>query len=171
MKDLGKWFSQGLVLWWSSGGECSKRWVQVFFWRSSSLLCLRQAIELEGPRNRLGTTSYGASALAQRPSTSLAQALRQCEPLSHPCLCDLIAVAVWVTVCETLSSPLGSLRILRASWFGCLAVSGMTIGWTGCGNLAPKEMPIGICFFLVRTGTLEGESCALGPCPSCQDRE
>ena len=94
MKDLGKWFSQGLVLWWLSGGECGKRWVQVFFWRSSSLLCLRQAIELEGPRNRLGTTSHRASALAQRPSTSLAQALRQCEPLSHPCLCDLIAVAV-----------------------------------------------------------------------------
>lgn len=37
--------------------------------------------------------------------------------------------------------------------------------WAGCGNLALKELPNEICFLSMRTGTLEGERCALGPCP------
>ena len=37
--------------------------------------------------------------------------------------------------------------------------------WARCGNLAPRELPTEICLLLARTGTLVGESCALGPCP------
>ena len=37
--------------------------------------------------------------------------------------------------------------------------------WEGCGNLALKELPTEIRLLLARTGTLEGESCALGSCP------
>ena len=34
------------------------------------------------------------------------------------------------------------------------------------GDLALKELPTAICLLLARTGTLGGESCALGLCPS-----
>ena len=36
--------------------------------------------------------------------------------------------------------------------------------WTGSGGPL-REPPAEICHFLARTETLEGESCALGPCP------
>ena len=35
--SLGKWFNQGSVVWWLSGGEWGKRQIQVFSWRLSSL--------------------------------------------------------------------------------------------------------------------------------------
>ena len=35
----------------------------------------------------------------------------------------------------------------------------------GLGNLDLKELPTEICFLSTRTGTLDGERCALGPCP------
>ena len=34
-------------------------------------------------------------------------------------------------------------------------------GWKECGNLALKELLAEICLPLSRTGTLQGESCAL----------
>ena len=37
--------------------------------------------------------------------------------------------------------------------------------WAACGNLALKELLAEICLLLARNGTLEGESCVLGPCP------
>ena len=43
--------------------------------------------------------------------------------------------------------------------------------WARCGDLALRELPTETCLLLARMRTLEGESCALGPCFSCQDRE
>ena len=62
---------------------------------------------------------------------------------------------------ETWSPHLDSLRRLRASWGGCLASSGMTAG----REPGPEELPPEICLLLARTGTVEGESCALQLCP------
>ena len=35
----------------------------------------------------------------------------------------------------------------------------------GSWDLALRELPTELCFLLARTGTLDGEHCALGPCP------
>ena len=55
-------------------------------------------------------------------------------------------------------------RRLRAS-LGWVPGSLRDDSWAECGNLALKELPAELCLLLGRTGTLEGESCALGLYP------
>ena len=143
MRDLGKCFSQGSVLWWSSGGEWGKRQVQVFFWRSSSLLSFRQVIELEGPRNRLGTTSYRASALAQRPSTSLALGFEAGVNLSP-------SLSLW----PNSSSCLSGLQSVR---------TGLPL-WVAWGDWGP----VGLGVWLSQGWQLAGQDVGIWPWRRCQ---
>ena len=54
---------------------------------------LGQAGELEGPGDRLGTTSCRAPGTSPRPPTGWARAWGSAERLPYPCLWDLLAVA------------------------------------------------------------------------------
>ena len=150
-------------VWWASGGAWSKRPIQAFSWRPSSSLSLGPAGELEGPGNRLGTMSCKAPEPSPRPPTSHGPGLKEqwTSPLSLslwpnsngrlPDLWDLVSPFGWP---EETEDQLGWMS-------GSLGDD----SWEGCGNLALKELPTEICLLLVRTGTLEGESCALGSCP------
>ena len=69
---LGKWFTQGSLVWWSLGGKWSKRQIWAFSGRPSSSLSLGPAGELERPGNTLRTVFfYRAPEPLLRPSTSL----------------------------------------------------------------------------------------------------
>lgn len=93
------------------------------------------------------------------------------EPLPHPCLCYRIAVAF----CRSQSEEPGPTCHARHPVFGWpeepegqlgwMSGSLSNDGWAGCGNLALRQLPTKICLLLARTKTLEGKSCALGPCP------
>lgn len=72
MRDLGKCFSQGSVLWWSSGGS-AVRGAGSGLLRSSSLLSLRQVDWAGGPKEQTGDyVLQGFQHWHKRPSTSLA---------------------------------------------------------------------------------------------------
>ena len=112
----------------SEGSGDLHRIVSSLFPGPSSLPSLGPVGELE----RRGTISCRAPEPSLRPSIAMAQALRSSEPLPHPCLCNPLAVAGWlVTVYETWSPRLGSLRKWRASWIGCLSPLEMTEQDTG----------------------------------------
>ena len=89
----------------------------------------------------------------------------------HPCLCDPTAVAVCLGyILWDLVSPFGWPEETEGH-LGWMPGSLRDDSWAGYGNLALKELPTETCLLLARMGTLGGESCALGPCFSCQDRE
>ena len=65
------------VVWWSSDGEWEKRQIQAFFWRGWRSPNFGSVGELEGPRNRLKTTTCSAPEPSLRPSTSLGPGLEE----------------------------------------------------------------------------------------------
>ena len=83
---LGKWFTQGSLVWWSLGGEWGKRQIQAFSWRPSLSLSLGPAGELEHPGNTLRTMFFyrapeGPIGLLLRPSTNLGPGLEPGLPI------------------------------------------------------------------------------------------
>ena len=96
------------VVWWSSDGEWEKRQIQAFFWRGWRSPNFGSVGELEGPRNRLKTTTCSAPEPSLRPSTSLGPGLEERWTLPHPCLCNLLAVAIFLGLSLwELISPFG----------------------------------------------------------------
>ena len=89
---LEKRLSQGLVVWWSSGGEWGKRQIQAFSWRPPSLPPCASGWAGRS-REQIGNYVLRAPEPSLRPSTSLGPR-RSSEPLPHPCLCDPLAVAI-----------------------------------------------------------------------------
>ena len=122
---------RGVVL---RGGEWSKRQIQAFSWRPSSLLSLGPAGELEGPGNRLGTTSCRAPETSLRPSTSPVPGLE--AAVNHSPFPSLRLTA-WVALSEAWSAPFGWPEETedQLSWApGSLRNDGSA----GCGNPGPK---------------------------------
>ena len=76
--------------------ESERREIQAFFWRGWRSPNLGPVGELEGPGNRLETTNLLLQSPHYVPPPALAQALRSSESLPHTCLCNLLAVAIFL---------------------------------------------------------------------------
>ena len=120
-----------------------------------------------GPREQAGGC-VPAGLQSPRGSYPLAGPLPwgRSEPLPHPCLCDLIAAG------SRLGSSMQDLAahpsIVWVAWgaWGPVGLGFSVPQWWQLGrsgDLALREPPAEICLLLARTGTSEGEGCALGP--------
>ena len=116
-------------------------------------------------RDQAGTVSCRAPEPSPRPPTSLGPGLESSEPLPHPYICDLIAEAICLGC--SLWNLVNTFRWPEETegHLGWVPGSLSDDSWAGCGDLALRELPAELCLLLVRMGTLEGDSCALGSCP------
>ena len=161
---VGKWLSQG----WCGGHQVESK-IRSRLRPSSRGLEAHPALGQQVFSSAQGTDWALYPVVLQSPHSgpplALAQALRSYEALPHPCLCDLLAVDVFLGLSLWELVSLFGQPEETEDLLGWVPGSVRNDTWRECGNLALKELLTEICFPLTRTGTFQGENYALRLCP------